>query len=135
MSLPTAAAVRRGGSCVGMLPRTVGVLPGDEWKNLWNTWTTRSPMSGIGSCPRGSVESLDEGGVKSRVWWMAAGRLAPSSCRIVHPIWRRGGRRIRHPQFPYLFSPLRLGSTVVPNRIVFSAHLTNLRWGPQTSRP
>jgi 2,4-dienoyl-CoA reductase (NADPH2) len=33
---------------------------------------------------------------------------------------------VRHPQFPYLFSPLRLGSVTVPNRIVFSAHLTNL---------
>jgi mycofactocin system FadH/OYE family oxidoreductase 2 len=33
---------------------------------------------------------------------------------------------MRHPQFPYLFSPLRVGSTTVPNRIVFSAHLTNL---------
>jgi len=33
---------------------------------------------------------------------------------------------VRHPQFPYLFSPLRLGTITVPNRIVFSAHLTNL---------
>jgi mycofactocin system FadH/OYE family oxidoreductase 2 len=33
---------------------------------------------------------------------------------------------MRHPQFPYLFSPLRVGSITVPNRIVFSAHLTNL---------
>lgn len=33
---------------------------------------------------------------------------------------------VRHPQFPYLYSPLRVGTTVVPNRIVFSAHLTNL---------
>jgi mycofactocin system FadH/OYE family oxidoreductase 2 len=33
---------------------------------------------------------------------------------------------MRHPQFPYLFSPLRVGSTTVPNRIIFSAHLTNL---------
>ena len=33
---------------------------------------------------------------------------------------------MRHPQFPYLFSPLRVGSIMVPNRIVFSAHLTNL---------
>src|SRR5215470_11925855 len=33
---------------------------------------------------------------------------------------------MRHPQFPYLFSPLRLGAITVPNRIVFSAHLTNL---------
>ena len=29
-------------------------------------------------------------------------------------------------QFKYLFSPLRIGSTTVPNRISFSAHLTNL---------
>ena len=28
-------------------------------------------------------------------------------------------------QFRYLFSPLRIGKTVVPNRISFSAHLTN----------
>jgi mycofactocin system FadH/OYE family oxidoreductase 2 len=28
-------------------------------------------------------------------------------------------------QFKYLFSPLKIGSTVVPNRISFSAHLTN----------
>ena len=33
---------------------------------------------------------------------------------------------MRHPQFPYLFSPLRVGSTTVPNRTVFAAHLTNL---------
>ena len=33
---------------------------------------------------------------------------------------------MRHPHFPYLFSPLRVGSVTVPNRIVFSAHLTNL---------
>jgi mycofactocin system FadH/OYE family oxidoreductase 2 len=33
---------------------------------------------------------------------------------------------LRHPQFPYLFSPIRVGSLTVPNRIVFSAHLTNL---------
>jgi mycofactocin system FadH/OYE family oxidoreductase 2 len=33
---------------------------------------------------------------------------------------------VRHPRFPYLFSPLRVGSITVPNRIVFSAHLTNL---------
>ncbi|OGO43974.1 MAG: NADH:flavin oxidoreductase [Chloroflexi bacterium RBG_16_60_22] len=29
-------------------------------------------------------------------------------------------------QFKYLFSPLQIGRTVVPNRISFSAHLTNL---------
>jgi mycofactocin system FadH/OYE family oxidoreductase 2 len=29
-------------------------------------------------------------------------------------------------QYQYLFSPLRIGSVVVPNRIVFAAHLTNL---------
>lgn len=29
-------------------------------------------------------------------------------------------------QFPYLFSPLRIGRVTVPNRISFSAHLTNL---------
>jgi mycofactocin system FadH/OYE family oxidoreductase 2 len=29
-------------------------------------------------------------------------------------------------QFPYLFTPLRLGTTTVANRISFSAHLTNL---------
>ena len=28
-------------------------------------------------------------------------------------------------QYRYLFSPLRLGPVTVPNRIVFSAHLTN----------
>jgi mycofactocin system FadH/OYE family oxidoreductase 2 len=39
---------------------------------------------------------------------------------------------VRHPQFPYLFSPLRVGSVTVPNRIVFSAHLTNLA---QANRP
>jgi len=39
---------------------------------------------------------------------------------------------VRHPQFPYLFSPLRLGSITVANRIVFSAHLTNLA---QANRP
>jgi 2,4-dienoyl-CoA reductase-like NADH-dependent reductase (Old Yellow Enzyme family) len=33
---------------------------------------------------------------------------------------------VRHPRFPYLFSPLRLGPVTLPNRIVFSAHLTNL---------
>jgi 2,4-dienoyl-CoA reductase (NADPH2) len=33
---------------------------------------------------------------------------------------------VRHPQFPYLFSPLRVGSVIAPNRVVFSAHLTNL---------
>jgi mycofactocin system FadH/OYE family oxidoreductase 2 len=42
---------------------------------------------------------------------------------------------VRHPQFPYLFSPLRVGSVTVPNRLVFSAHLTNLardhRPGPE----
>jgi mycofactocin system FadH/OYE family oxidoreductase 2 len=36
---------------------------------------------------------------------------------------------VRHPQFPYLFSPIRVGSILVPNRIVFSAHLTNLADG------
>ena len=36
---------------------------------------------------------------------------------------------MRHPQFPYLFSPLRVGSITVPNRVVFSAHLTNLAQG------
>ena len=39
---------------------------------------------------------------------------------------------VRHPQFPYLFSPLPLGAITVPNRIVFSAHLTNLA---QSNRP
>jgi mycofactocin system FadH/OYE family oxidoreductase 2 len=29
-------------------------------------------------------------------------------------------------QFPYLFSPLQIGRVIVPNRISFSAHLTNL---------
>src|SRR4030066_116889 len=29
-------------------------------------------------------------------------------------------------QFKFLFSPLRIGQTTVPNRISFSAHLTNL---------
>lgn len=29
-------------------------------------------------------------------------------------------------QYQYLFTPLRIGSTLVPNRIVFAAHLTNL---------
>jgi 2,4-dienoyl-CoA reductase (NADPH2) len=33
---------------------------------------------------------------------------------------------MRHPRFPLLFSPFAIGSVVVPNRIVFSAHLTNL---------
>ena len=33
---------------------------------------------------------------------------------------------VRHPQFPMLFSPLKVGSIEVSNRIVFSAHLTNL---------
>jgi 2,4-dienoyl-CoA reductase-like NADH-dependent reductase (Old Yellow Enzyme family) len=28
-------------------------------------------------------------------------------------------------QFKYLFSPLPIGRTVVPNRISFSSHLTN----------
>jgi len=39
---------------------------------------------------------------------------------------------VRHPQFPYLFSPLAVGAITVPNRIVFSAHLTNLA---QANRP
>jgi mycofactocin system FadH/OYE family oxidoreductase 2 len=39
---------------------------------------------------------------------------------------------VRHPRFPYLFSPLRLGPVTLPNRIVFSAHLTNLA---ERSRP
>jgi len=39
---------------------------------------------------------------------------------------------VRHPQFPYLLSPLRLGSITVSNRIVFAAHLTNLA---QANRP
>ncbi len=39
---------------------------------------------------------------------------------------------MRHPQYPYLFSPLRVGSITVPNRLVFSAHLTNLA---QANRP
>ena len=39
---------------------------------------------------------------------------------------------MRHPQFPYLLSPLRLGSITVSNRIVFAAHLTNLA---QANRP
>jgi mycofactocin system FadH/OYE family oxidoreductase 2 len=29
-------------------------------------------------------------------------------------------------QYQYLFTPIRVGQTVIPNRIVFSAHLTNL---------
>ncbi len=29
-------------------------------------------------------------------------------------------------QYQYLFTPIRIGQTVIPNRIVFSAHLTNL---------
>lgn len=32
-------------------------------------------------------------------------------------------------QFKYLFSPLKIGSVTVPNRIVFSAHLTNFAEG------
>jgi mycofactocin system FadH/OYE family oxidoreductase 2 len=32
-------------------------------------------------------------------------------------------------QFPHLFSPLRIGTVTVPNRISFSAHLTNLSEG------
>ena len=31
-----------------------------------------------------------------------------------------------HGQFKYLFSPLQIGRITVPNRISFSAHLTNL---------
>src|SRR5260370_24128496 len=29
-------------------------------------------------------------------------------------------------QYQYLFTPIRIGQTVIPNRIVFAAHLTNL---------
>src|SRR5258708_13385867 len=29
-------------------------------------------------------------------------------------------------QYRYLFTPMRIGQTVIPNRIVFAAHLTNL---------
>ncbi|MEO6889668.1 MAG: mycofactocin system FadH/OYE family oxidoreductase 2, partial [Ktedonobacteraceae bacterium] len=29
-------------------------------------------------------------------------------------------------QYQYLFTPIRIGQTVVPNRVVFAAHLTNL---------
>jgi mycofactocin system FadH/OYE family oxidoreductase 2 len=29
-------------------------------------------------------------------------------------------------QYQYLFTPIRIGSTIIPNRIVFAAHLTNL---------
>src|SRR5579884_4011980 len=29
-------------------------------------------------------------------------------------------------QYQYLFTPIRIGTTVIPNRIVFAAHLTNL---------
>ena len=29
-------------------------------------------------------------------------------------------------QYQYLFTPIRIGRTVVPNRVVFAAHLTNL---------
>jgi len=29
-------------------------------------------------------------------------------------------------QYHYLFSPIRIGQTVIPNRVVFAAHLTNL---------
>ena len=31
-------------------------------------------------------------------------------------------------QFPHLFSPLPIGQVTVPNRVSFSAHLTNLAW-------
>ena len=29
-------------------------------------------------------------------------------------------------QYQYLFTPIRIGQTTIPNRIVFAAHLTNL---------
>jgi 2,4-dienoyl-CoA reductase-like NADH-dependent reductase (Old Yellow Enzyme family) len=29
-------------------------------------------------------------------------------------------------QYQYLFTPIRVGQTTIPNRIVFAAHLTNL---------
>ncbi len=29
-------------------------------------------------------------------------------------------------QYQYLFTPIRIGTTIIPNRIVFAAHLTNL---------
>nr|MBA2676930.1 mycofactocin system FadH/OYE family oxidoreductase 2 [Ktedonobacteraceae bacterium] len=29
-------------------------------------------------------------------------------------------------QYQYLFTPIRIGQTVIPNRVVFAAHLTNL---------
>jgi len=36
-------------------------------------------------------------------------------------------------EYRYLFSPLKLGSVVVPNRINFAAHLTNLSRDHQIS--
>lgn len=36
-------------------------------------------------------------------------------------------------EYPYLFSPLKIGSTIVPNRINFAAHLTNLSEDHQIS--
>src|SRR5579859_864649 len=29
-------------------------------------------------------------------------------------------------QYQYLFTPTRIGQTIIPNRVVFAAHLTNL---------
>ena len=29
-------------------------------------------------------------------------------------------------QYQYLFTPIRIGQTIIPNRVVFAAHLTNL---------
>src|SRR6266581_5284781 len=36
------------------------------------------------------------------------------------------GRCLMAGQYQYLFTPIRIGQTVVPNRVVFAAHLTNL---------
>ncbi|WP_300454885.1 mycofactocin system FadH/OYE family oxidoreductase 2 [Desulfobacula sp.] len=36
-------------------------------------------------------------------------------------------------EYPYLFSPLKIGSTIIPNRINFAAHLTNLSENHQIS--
>src|SRR5690606_23571743 len=36
-----------------------------------------------------------------------------------------GGAGVRSTRFRHLFTPLRIGPVVVPNRIVFAAHLTN----------
>src|SRR5208337_4100381 len=58
-------------------------------------------------------------------WTVPIRNVWPRSRGVLWREIRQGELQIMSGQFKYLFSPLRIGRVVMPNRISFSAHLTS----------